>query len=230
MVHYLNANQGFVMAVLTAVYVVATIILVAFVQRQASLAQKSLDFASRTEKAKYRPYVIFDIVYDDIVAYARLKNSGTSPAVDVRVSVSPRLRWKDKERGIGFIEEGVPFLAPDRELSEPFGWGEEFFKQYPDLNFSGSISYVDSDGDTYNENFAIGLSYLEETSSIGKIDLGRELEGIRKALERCHSSSFTPLVRTIGESEYRDQEKARSEAARVRLHRVPPKDEGPQKA
>jgi hypothetical protein len=229
-VDYLNANQGFVTAVLTAVYVTATVILVALAQRQASVAQKSLDFASRAEKAKYRPYVTFDIVYDDIVAYARLKNSGVSPAINVRVSVSPRLRWEGKERGIGFIDEGVPFLAPARELSEPFGWGEEFFKQYPDLEFSGTVSYGDSDNNAYDENFAIGLKYLEEMSSIAAIDMGRELEGIKKALERFHGGSFKPLVRTIGESEYRDQEKAQSEAARERVQQLRAKDEEPPKA
>jgi hypothetical protein len=230
MVHYLNANQGFVITLLTAVYVIATVILVALAQRQASLAQKSLDFASRAERAKYRPYVIFDIVYDDVVAYARLKNLGTSPAINVRVSVSPRLGWKVQERGIGFIEQGVSFLAPSRELSEPFGWGEEFFKQYPDLNFSGSVSYADFDGHKYSENFTIGLSYLEEMSSIREIDIGRELEGIRKALECFHSGSFKPLVRTIGESEFRDQEKTRAEAARARFQQLKANEEGPPNA
>ena len=202
------------MAILTAVYVVATIILVFVAQRQSSLTQQSLDFASKAEKAKYRPYIVFDIVYEKVVAYARLRNSGASPAIDVRVSVSPRLKWNDEHDGIGFIEKGVSFLAPGRELSQPFGWTGEFFKKYPDLKFSGSISYKDSDGHTYSEGFSLDLSYLKGMTYIGEIDVGREIEGIRKAVEKFHSGSFKPLIRTIGEAEYREEEKARREAVR----------------
>jgi hypothetical protein len=217
MIDYLNANQGFVIGLLTAVYVIATVILVAVAQRQAALTQKSLDFASKSEKSKYRPYVIFDITYEKIVAYARLKNSGASPALDVRVSVSPRLGWKDRETGIGFIEKGVSFLAPNRELAQPFGWTTEFFAQYPDLKFSGDVKYRDSEGHEYSESFSIDLGYIKGMSYIGEVDPGKELEGIKKALDRFHSGMFKPLVRTIDESKFQAQEAEHREAA---LHRL----------
>lgn len=217
MIEYLNANQGFVMTILTVVYVVATVVLVIVAQRQTALNQRSLNFATASEKAKYRPYVLFDIVYERVVAYARLRNSGASPAIDVRISVTPRLHWKDNEDGIGFIETGVSFLAPGRELSQPFGWTGEFFDQYPDLEFSGSVSYRDSEGHSYTETFALDLAYLKGMTYVGEIEVGRELEGIKKAIERFHSGSFKPLIRTIGESEYREEERARYEAGQRHL-------------
>ncbi len=67
MIQYLNANQGFVMAILTAVYVLATLVLVIVAHRQFALTQRSLDFASAAEKTKSRPYVLFDIVYEEMV-------------------------------------------------------------------------------------------------------------------------------------------------------------------
>lgn len=215
------------MAILTAVYAIATIVLVIVAQRQASLTQQSLDFASKAKKAKYRPYLVFDIVYEKVVAYARLRNSGASPAIDVRITVAPRLKWKDKEDGIGFVEKGVSFLAPNRELSQPFGWTGEFFEQYPELKFSGTISYKDSEGHAYSESFSIDLGYLKGTPYIGEIDVGREIEGIKKALEKFHSGSFRPLIRTIGEAEYREEEKARHEAARRHLQELQAKKEEP---
>jgi len=217
MIEFLNYNQGFVMALLTAVYVIATIILVWVAQRQAKLTQQSIDFAAKAEKAKYRPYLVFDIVYEKIVAYARLLNSGASPALDVKITISQRLKWKDNDDGIGFIEKGVSFLAPNRELSQPFGWTGEFFEQYPDLKFSGTISYKDAEGHAYSEAFSLDLSYLKGMTYIGEIDLGREVEAIKKALEKFHSPTFRPLVRTIGESEYIERERELREAARQRL-------------
>jgi hypothetical protein len=230
MVQYLNANQGFVMAILTAVYVLATLVLVILAQRQASLTQRSLDFASASEKAKYRPYVLFDIVYEEVVAYARLRNSGASPALDVRISVTPRLHWNDNDEGVGFIEKGVSLLAPARELSQPFGWTREFFEQYPSLKFNGSITYKDSEGQNYTEAIALDLGYLKGMTYIGKIDIGREIEGIKKALERFHSGGFTPLVRTIDESHYRDEEKARYEAGQRHLQELQKKKEEQKKS
>lgn len=215
MIKYLNDNQGFVMGILTAVYVVATVVLVMITNRQARLAKKVLDLSLKAEKAKHRPYVVFDVVYEEVVAYARLRNSGASPATNVRVSVQPRLCWKDKSEGVGFIEKGVAFLAPNRELSQPFGWTSEFFTQYPDLRFSGSISYEDSEAARYEERFEIDLSYVKGMTYIGEVDIGRELEGVKKALERFHNGGFRPLVRTISEADYREeQNRQREEAAR----------------
>jgi hypothetical protein len=39
MIQYLNANQGFVMAILTAIYVIATLVLVIVAHRQSAMTQ-----------------------------------------------------------------------------------------------------------------------------------------------------------------------------------------------
>jgi hypothetical protein len=220
MIEYLNANQGFVMAILTAVYVVATIILVAVTQRQAGLTHQSLLLAAEAEKAKYRPYLVFDIVYENLVAYARIRNTGVSVARNVKISVSPQLKWNDREAGIGFIEKGLAYLAPGREISQPFGWTKEFFNQYPDLNFSGKVVFEASDGTIFEESFAIDLGYLKGTTYISKIDTAKELEGIRKTLEKFHTASFKPLIRTIDEDIYQQQELARYAEGRKLLEEL----------
>jgi len=174
--------------------------------------------------------VIFDIVYDDSIAYARLQNSGASPALEVRVSIEPRLHWDDKEDGIGFIEKGVSFMAPKRELSQPFGWTGKFFKQYPELKFRGSISYKDSEEQDYTDSFSIDLSYLKGMTYIGKVNIGREIEGIKKALERFQSSSFSPLVRTIDEFAYREERLAQLSEGSRQLQELETEEKGPNKA
>lgn len=99
MIDYLNQNQGAVMAALTLIYVAATIILVFFALKQAKFAQQSLDQFRQAERNRYRPYVIFDVIWEEGVAYAAIKNSGISPALDVAVSVEPRLEWADDKKG-----------------------------------------------------------------------------------------------------------------------------------
>jgi hypothetical protein len=72
----------------------------------------------------------------------------------------------------------------------------------------------------YVEPFSIDLAYLKDMTSIGKKKIEEELEGIKKALEYFQNSAFKPLVRTIVETEYRDEQKARAEAGRLHLEKL----------
>jgi hypothetical protein len=191
------------MAVLTAVYVLATVLLVRITQRQLASSKRALEFAEATEKAKYRPYVLFDLVHGaDTIVRARLVNSGVSPALDVKVTMTPELTWDENDKGISFINTGVLFLAPGRELSEPATAFPDLFKRYPKFKFSGRVTYRDQQGVTYDEPFEIDLEYVRTMSYVGEIDMARELERIREAIEKFHSNGFRPLVRTIAESDY----------------------------
>jgi len=218
--HGLNANQGTVMVILTAGYLLATILLVRHSAKQTETIRRTLDFYDRAEHNRYRPYVIFDIVYEDCIAYARMRNMGISPALDIHVSVTPCLRWNDKENGVSFIENGITFLAPNRELSEPFGYLQSLLTHYPEFRFAGEVLYKDSAGVSYRETFAIDLSYVKTLSFIGKKTVEERLEAIERRLERlCETFSHPLSVLHTSEAEYQKQEWRRVQAALMDLRR-----------
>jgi len=222
MLNYLNANQGAIMAVLTLVYVAATLFLVMFALKQARLTQQSLAQFKEAEQRRYRPNVVFDILCEDTVAYAVIKNTGASPALKVTIEIEPKLQWDAQEKkGPEFVEGGIAFLAPGREVSEPFSAGEAFhhgYKQHAFV-FRGSVTYTDAAGGLYTEPFHIDIAYTQTMSKIGEPEMADELKRIREALQRIASDDFHPLVRVVDQKEYpavREAERQRRAGASFR--------------
>jgi hypothetical protein len=213
----LNENQGAVMAILTSVYVLATLVLVEFSKRQAKTNQQTLDFLAKVEHARHRPYVIFDIVYRDLVAYASIRNIGMSSALKINVSVTPRLQWDDQSGEIAFIKTGLAFLAPNREVSEPLGTLGTMTNMYPEFKFASAVCYQDGDGRTYEEPFLIDLSYIKAAAVISPRTVADELGDISKKLERIYDALSEPmLMRLIPEREFQRQEEAKRQEQRER--------------
>jgi hypothetical protein len=112
---------------------------------------------------------------------------------------------------VAFIEQGISFLAPDRELSEPFGYLKSL-QDMPHLKFAGKVSYKDAKANSYDEPFAIDLTYIKTQSYIGKTTVEERLKEIEKTLERLGETLEKPLlVRHISEAEYQKQEKIRAQ-------------------
>jgi uncharacterized membrane protein len=55
LINWLNQNQGFVMALLTLIYVLATMVIAWLTLRVTNLSQKNLDMAVQLEKSRTRP-------------------------------------------------------------------------------------------------------------------------------------------------------------------------------
>ena len=60
-VNWLNHNQGFVMAMLTFVYVIATIVVAGLSVKGTRLAQKNIETMVDVERNRLRPYVLFNL-------------------------------------------------------------------------------------------------------------------------------------------------------------------------
>lgn len=200
MIQWLNDNQGFVLGLLTFVYVVATIILVVVTRRNVNLL-------ADIEKSRARPYVVFDVIVEHLVTYTVLKNYGVSPARNVRITVTPELAVPRaaKERKCPTCQHGVAMLAPNREIKSLFCFDSEFFKQYDPPVFHGSVEYYGSDGSLFTEPFQIDLTYSKEQITLGKKDVANEIENLRRSLEQLSRKSSPELVRVIPEDQYRTE-------------------------
>ena len=185
-IEWLNANDGAIVALLTAtmafltfVYVIATMIIV-------WLSHKSMKQAILIEKSRVRPYVTFDIVIERKYHsfYAVLKNNGISAACDIEVSMNPPIsrEIQNEDWGISFVENKIPFLAPDRELKDFIDVTHQFLSGDEERKYDVTVSYSDREGDHYEEKAIISLEHHRKAMSIGNEnevkDIGKHLKDL----------------------------------------------------
>jgi len=194
-VNWLNQNQGFVMAMLTLVYVVTTIIIALLTLKATTLSKKNLDMAIELEKNRLRPYVLFNISSSIAkkTTYASIKNLGLTAAYNVRVSIQPKLEHLyDGESPLTARE--ILFLPPGEEVTDVIDSSPAFHQKYPNPLFEGAVEYENLDADKFNEPFRIDLTFLKkrlyvrDSSVIDALNQVNEtLAVIAKHLERGES-------------------------------------------
>jgi len=119
-VNWLNKNQGFVMAILTVVYVVTTIIIALLTLKATRLSRKNLDMTLELEKNRLRPYVLFNI--SSSIAqkntFASIKNLGLTAAYNIKVSIKPKLAQFGEERESSLTSRNILFFPPGEEVAD----------------------------------------------------------------------------------------------------------------
>lgn len=108
-INWLNANQGFVMSILTSVYVIATIIIVIY-------NRKTIHEMKNGREAENRPYIFAYLHKDprDLCFYFRIKNFGKTGARIDNIMVSPNLKFAHNSQVKDFLNQVV--LAPGQLL------------------------------------------------------------------------------------------------------------------
>lgn len=154
LVQWMNANQGFVMCVLTFVYVVATFIIVI-------MNKKSISEMEKTRKEESRPYIIANLVKDprDRCFYLRIKNYGRSGAVINNFSVMPELNLvKDDGKSLS-LERCL--LPPSQSLQ--FIILEEW-KVTCEKEYTVTISYTTTGAspDIFEESYTLITQYAHQ--------------------------------------------------------------------
>lgn len=218
-VDWCNANQGFLSACLTLVYVGATLWLV-------KLSHRQLKQAVDLERSRVRPFVTFDMFFERHFLHAKVANRGQTVALDVRIEITPKLQHvyggvgaipvEERTKQIPFIERGLPMLTPGREIKAMIGFSRRVHQAYPDLRFDGWISYLDGTGLRRREAFMIDVAAIEAVATRQTRDIedvAKQLEEIARTLSHIGSGYSKPLVRTITEKEYIEQEEAALTAA-----------------
>ena len=154
MIQWMNDNQGFVMCILTFVYVVATIVIVV-------MNKKSISEMKKTRKEESRPYIIANLVKDprDKCFYLRIKNYGRSGAIINSFRVIPELNLvKQQGKGLSLNE---CLLAPSQAIQ--FIILEEWEKTC-ETEYSVTISYTTTGipSDTYEETYTLITQYAHQ--------------------------------------------------------------------
>lgn len=175
-VDFCDHHSGFLLALLTAIYVIATLLLVVQSYQQTRLAV-------RLERERTRPYLTFDIVAHGPAFEGILTNDGLTAAVDVRLKLQPDIRVElgGRERGLNMATRTITLLPPRKSIDEYLGNFEELKLQNDSMRFLAQLSYKDSTRQrSYGDDFEIDLSFGEEHAFISKPVAAEEFKNLNE--------------------------------------------------
>lgn len=211
-VKWLNDNQGATSAVLTLVYVGATIVLV-------TLTNKQLRQSVALEMQRTRPHVVFELLANNGVVMASIRNLGHTSARNLRVKIDPELKCllggqgcnppDEREESMPLASHPIASLAPGREVTGFVAFWGRFHERYPGMCFRCVVSYEGPDGTRYSESSELDLSgylNLKTVKVKGLGDISGELAKISDSLSRLGRGVDVPLVRSISDAEYARQQ------------------------
>jgi len=241
LVKWLNFNQGVtsavlatVMAVITAIYVWATIYLV-------RLTNKQLQHAIAIEAQRTRPHVVFEIIASNGVVAASLRNLGQTLARNLKVRTEPELKCllggegtippEEKEESMPLTDHVIASLAPGREITGFVAFWQRFSERYPSRHFKCVLTYEGPNGEKYVESSELdlaGYSNLKTLKVKGMPEVAANLEKISESLSRIGRGLDSPLVRVIDEAEHAKKQAALLAQTIQELERLKEQDGNPE--
>ena len=187
-VDIINANQGFGMVLLTAVYAIATGFILLY-------NMKTIKEMQETREAELRPYILasLDNGYPSgSGVYFQIKNYGKRGAKIDSVTISPNLRFYNEALSENFLKNVV--LAPSQALKR-FTIREEVIKE---SNYAVKIQYtsLDDNKKQYKENYTLmspfdhGINYTDTKMNLNTYsneakalrDIANHLNDIKRKL------------------------------------------------
>jgi len=140
-----------------------------------------------------RPYVVANVVTDGISIYAILKNSGNRSALNVDIEFDPPLSKFGKDST--FDHQNVleqSFMPPGREVRSMVTSTVYRLQaaDEPSIYTTASISYEDEEGETYEEEYPIGLilsrNQIMQPKSVSRLldDMADSLEDTNDEIEK----------------------------------------------
>jgi hypothetical protein len=179
MVDWSNRNAGAVMGLLTAVYVIATILIMVQTRRAANLQAKAIQLTAQLEADRLRPRLLINFDFlpgaissfsSTVFAHVSITNLGQTAALNVMVRVNPELvgtPFEDRrERRPSIVNQTLTFLAPQQRLRDLVDESSAFFARYESVKFEIEASYTDTTGTAYVDRYDIDLGPLKDTTEI----------------------------------------------------------------
>ena len=179
------------MVIITAVYVVATIFICSANMKSAKATREQLAEAKRQYEEEHRPYITYQFIFERRTWYGmRFTNHGRRVANHVQIKLTKEF--------IDSVSKGV-FSKELRELKDKeftLGIGQSYdiffvareFRDNPDKKpISGEILYQD-EMTTYHERFSIDFEKYGTIFSVNSADddLHEDLKNLTKELQHIH--------------------------------------------
>lgn len=174
MMDWANQNSGFIMTVLTLVYVIATLVLVSITTRANKIALAGQRLQEVLELQRSRPYVIVDFELaweknDPAHVYLVVKNRGQTMAQNVSIDIEPIPFYEPLMNGVKvrkvpfMLTNGIPTIAPGQEFSDNMGFASELYRAHDKAIFNGRIIYESAMRQKYEEKFVIDWESMKDS-------------------------------------------------------------------
>lgn len=187
LVAWANENDGFMMGLLTALYLIATIWIVFESRRTNRLQAAAIKQAAELETDRNRHYLVFNIdsrivTHSDHDATwyfeAVVMNVGKTSAHNIRIRTSPHFTspagYNSNDelayRKPSFLGEQISMMPPGYREVEQLGPTHFLFKVFDksELKFRVYLNYEASDGTQYKDDYTIHLG--ERAERMGSAD------------------------------------------------------------
>ena len=214
-----NQNAGFIMSLLTAVYVIATGFIAWLTHRSNALTAKGMTVAVKLEQERSKPIIVVDFVPDIPFFRLRVRNTGQTMAYNIKFAVSPEptislggkksVPTEKTERTIHFVHNGIASLAPGAELTSILGTLDRIEEAHGVLIFTGAVRYTDASKNAYESPVDIDLRVYRDLLYSGRKgidDVAKRLEDIHRELNHLATGFSKPFVRTQDIQDYRREE------------------------
>lgn len=171
-----------------------TILLLILNYRANRISEKSVQELIQSREEEFRPYVFFDITFEEREMHFLVKNEGKAAAYNIHVLLDHD--WKiwnslitDKEytfKDMGIAEE-ITMLAPGEEYCEWVDMSSRFFQNNEERKVRGKVQYEDEQGRPFVFPIEIELTPYEERVFMVRKDfddLVRAVKQLRQEMER----------------------------------------------
>lgn len=195
------------MALLTAVYVLATIVLVHVANRANAISEQNVRDLTKLERERLRPLVEVRIESDVPFLVLRVTNQGQTPAYQIQIETTPSIKavmggdgcypQEKSEKSIGLIQHGMGSLGAGSSESAILGTFSRVEETYPDMRFTGSVTFRSFTGLEYTAPINLDLRYMKAALHVNHKtihDVANRLEEIRRELGHLGSGFHKPHV------------------------------------
>lgn len=152
LIKWFNVNSGFILVILTGIYVLTTVGLLLSSHRLNKMTNRSMVMA-------IRPYVTIDLFPDGDWIYLRIKNIGVLPARDIIISFDKDINmYLDKK--LSNVVNNISGLGPNISHVLTLDKFSDFFRNNKDIReVVISVSYESYSNISFSDSITLDLNY-----------------------------------------------------------------------
>ena len=127
-----------------------------------------------------RPYLVADFKSPKSNLHFELENIGKTPALNVKVKVSPDFELLKKEDSINttIFKDKIDFFPPKKLIETYLSTTSSFFEKNPD-KFTVQLNYEDSFKNKFSEKIILDLNHHKKQSYL----IEKELKDVVKSID-----------------------------------------------
>lgn len=207
LLEFFNQNSGAFAVIFSAIVAIATAV-------YAFLTWKLFSETKKMREAQTEPKV--SIVIQPRKEWISLidmviQNIGLGPAYDIKFNVSPDFEYAKGKflSNLGFMKNGLQYLAPNQKIEFFLTSMTDNYKEKIINPFKISLSYQNSIGKTYKEEYLLDFSHLIGLSQLSDplYNMSKNIENIEKDIHNLATGFFKMKVIRYTNKDIEEEEK-----------------------